>query len=134
MGGADSFGALFFVWLALLAMLLSIGRCIDRENHAERNTRFVAPIPGRRGKCGHTHACQGTDTRTLVREYLETDPELAEIAREAVTELPDDNPIPLTEEIKMKAYRKAQRLILQRNIVWAVLIALALLSLFGWLR
>ena len=73
------------------------------------------------------------DTRTLVREYLETDPELAEIAREAVTELPDDNPIPLTEEIKMKAYRKAQRLILQRNIVWAVLIALALSSLFGWL-
>jgi hypothetical protein len=33
----------------------------------------------------------------------------------------------------MKAYRKAQRLILRRNIVWAVLIALALSSLFGWL-
>jgi len=71
------------------------------------------------------------DTRTLVREYLETDPELAEIGKQSATELPDDIPIPLIEESKMEAYREAQRLILRRTIVWAVLIAFALLSCVG---
>ncbi len=71
------------------------------------------------------------DTRTLVREYLETDPELAEIGKKSATELPDDVPIPLIKENKMEAYKEAQRLILRRTIVWAVLIAFALFSCLG---
>ena len=71
------------------------------------------------------------DTRTLVREYLETDPELAEIGKRSAMDLPNDIPIPLIKENKMEAYKEAQRLILQRTIVWAVLIAFALLSCLG---
>ncbi len=68
------------------------------------------------------------DTRALVREYLETDPELAEIGKKSATEFPDDIPVPLIKERKMEAYKEAQRLILRRTIVWAVLIAFALVS------
>jgi len=68
------------------------------------------------------------DTRTLVREYLETDPELAQIGKQSAIELPDDIPIPPIKEKKMEAYKEAQRLILRRTIVWAVLIAFVLFS------
>jgi hypothetical protein len=46
-------------------------------------------------------------------------------------DLPNDIPIPLIKENKMEAYKEAQRLILRRTIVWAVLIAFALLSCGG---
>ena len=49
------------------------------------------------------------DTRALVDKYLESDPQLANLAKQsAEMELPGDIPVPLTEEDKMKAYRKTR--------------------------
>ncbi len=64
------------------------------------------------------------DTRALVKEYLETDPELADIATQTETmELPEDIPIPLTKEDKMEAYREAKRFIFLRTAVLAISIS-----------
>jgi len=64
------------------------------------------------------------DTRALVKEYLETDPELADIANQTETmELPKDIPIPLTEEDKMEAYREAKRFIFLRTAILAISIS-----------
>lgn len=75
------------------------------------------------------------DTRALVEKYLETDPELAKVAKQSVAmELPGDVPIPLTKEDEMEAYRKAKRLVFLGSVILAVLIAavmvLALLACF----
>jgi hypothetical protein len=62
------------------------------------------------------------DTRAIVEEYLETDPELADIAKQsAAVELPGNIPVPLTEEDKMKAYRKS------RWLMFLVIVVLAFL-------
>lgn len=72
------------------------------------------------------------DTRTLVEKYLETDPALANVAKQrAAMEIPGEIPVPLTEENQMEAYREAKRLISQRTIVLAGLIAFGLLTLLG---
>jgi len=72
------------------------------------------------------------DTRALVGEYLETDTELAEVARQsAAMESPEDIPIPLSKEDQMEAYKEAKRLLFQRTVIWAVLIAVALSSCVG---
>ena len=75
------------------------------------------------------------DTRALVEEYLETDPELANVAKQsAAMELPGDIPIPLTKEDEMEAYRKTKRLMFLGTVILAVLISaamgLALLAFF----
>jgi len=70
------------------------------------------------------------DTRALVEEYLETDPELANIARQlAAMEKPGDVPVPLTEDDKMKAYKKARRLIFLTTVILAGLISFILVIL-----
>jgi anti-sigma factor RsiW len=62
------------------------------------------------------------DTRTLVEEYLETDPQLANMAKQsAAAEFPGNVPVPLTEEDKMKAYRKSKWLIFIAIVVLAFL-------------
>ena len=67
------------------------------------------------------------DTRTLIDKYLETDKELANLAKQsAVMELPGDIPVPLTEEDKMKAYRKTRWLMLLTIVILAVLISFIL--------
>jgi len=67
------------------------------------------------------------DTRALIEKYLETDPELAMVARQlAAMEKPGDVPVPLTRDDKMKTYRKAIRLIILRTILIAVLISVIL--------
>lgn len=72
------------------------------------------------------------DTRALVQAYLETDPELGDIAgRLAKSELPGDIPIPLTQEDEMKAYKEAVRLMRIRTIILAVTIAAVLLCAMG---
>ena len=75
------------------------------------------------------------DTRAIVEEYLETDPELAELAKQsAEMEFPADIPVPLTKEDEMEAYRKAKRLMFLGTVILAVLISaamgLALLAFF----
>lgn len=72
------------------------------------------------------------DTRALVENYLETDPELAHLVeRSAAIELSKDIPVPLTQEDKMEAYREAQRLIFRRIIIWAAVISLAFVIVMG---
>lgn len=66
------------------------------------------------------------DTRILVQKYLETDPELAQLAAESAKLLPDDSPVPLTTEDQMKAYLEAKQLMFRRNLTWAIMIGLAL--------
>jgi hypothetical protein len=70
------------------------------------------------------------DTKKLVREYLEKDPELAEMAKETTDmKLPDDAPVPLTWEDKMEAYKEAKRLMLVRTIMLAGIISGSILAL-----
>jgi hypothetical protein len=72
------------------------------------------------------------DTRTLVEKYLETDPALANVANQrAAMEIPGEIPVPLTEENQMETYREAKRLMSQRTIVLAGLIAFGILALLG---
>lgn len=66
------------------------------------------------------------DTRALVEEYLDTDPALANVAKQrAATELPEDIPVPRAEEAKMESYKKAKRLWLLGSVVLAVVISAA---------
>ncbi len=72
------------------------------------------------------------DTRALVERYLETDPELANIAEQsAAMALSEETPIPLTKEDEMEAYEEAKRLIVRRIAIWAVLISFALVTLLA---
>lgn len=72
------------------------------------------------------------DTRALVEKFLETDPELANVAKESATKaLPEDIPIPLAKDDQMEAYREAKRLLFQRTVIWAGLIAFAILTCLG---
>ena len=72
------------------------------------------------------------DTRALVEEYLETDPEVASIAEQpAVAALPRDIPIPLTKEDEMEAYKKARQLMTLRTIILAVVISSTVLCALG---
>ena len=67
------------------------------------------------------------DTTALVDEYLRSDPELADIAKNMATlELPGDAPVPLTKEDEMNAYKEAKRQLLQRTIIIAAIIAASL--------
>jgi anti-sigma factor RsiW len=72
------------------------------------------------------------DTRTLVEEYLETDPELANIAQDwAKTEFPGDIPVPITKEDQMAAYKEAKRLMFLRTVILAITIAITLSCVLG---
>lgn len=74
------------------------------------------------------------DTRTLVEEYLETDPELAHIAQDlAKTEFPGDIPVPLTKEDQMEAYLEAKRLMFRRTVVLAITVAVTTTLALGFL-
>ena len=64
------------------------------------------------------------DTNALIEQYIETDPELADIVKKLpATGLPGETPVPLTEEDNMKAYKEAKRLLLQRTIIIAAIIS-----------
>lgn len=68
------------------------------------------------------------DTRVLVEKYLKTDPQLAKVAKQsAEMELPGDIPVPITQDDKMKAYRKAQRIIFLTTVIPAGVISLILI-------
>jgi anti-sigma factor RsiW len=64
------------------------------------------------------------DTRALVEEYLETDPELAELEQKlkSAIGLPGNIPVPLTEEDKLKAYKKSKWLLALTIVAVAVLV------------
>jgi len=71
------------------------------------------------------------DTRTLVEKYLDTDKELADLANQsAAMELPGDVPVSLTEEDKMKTYKKTRWLLFLTIVILSILISLILGATF----
>lgn len=71
------------------------------------------------------------DTQALVEHYLDSDPELAEKVKVSkITTKPNDD-LPIQKEDQMEAYKQAQKLILQRTIIWGTIIAFVILSLLG---
>lgn len=70
------------------------------------------------------------DTRALVEKYLETDPELANVAKQmAGLESKREVPVPLSQDDKMKAYKTARRANLVRTIILAGAISILLLTI-----
>lgn len=69
------------------------------------------------------------DTRALVEEYLESDPEFAERIQQQkeVIELPGDIPVPLTQDSQIKAFRKSKILL----AITIILLALLMTAIFG---
>ena len=71
------------------------------------------------------------DTRTLVENYLETDKELADLAKQsAAMDLPGDIPVSLTDEDKMKTYKKTRWLLFMTIVILSILISLILGATF----
>ena len=69
------------------------------------------------------------ETRALVEEYLDTDPELAKIADKlSGGELLDEVPIPITKEHEMEAYQEAK--LQQRRYVITLVAVIAVVFLF----
>jgi anti-sigma factor RsiW len=70
------------------------------------------------------------DTNALVEKYLESDPELAEMAREsAKMEFAGDTPAPLNQEDRMKAFKEAKRLMFLRTIILAAIISFSVIAI-----
>jgi len=73
-----------------------------------------------------------SDTRTLIEEYIQKDPQLANFVEQSkAMQLPEDIPIPLKKEHQMETYKEAKRLQLQRTIIWAVVISVIILAVLG---
>jgi hypothetical protein len=71
------------------------------------------------------------DTRTLIEIYLESDGELAAFVKQAAAmELPLDIPVSLTEENKMKTYKKTKWLLILTIVSLSILISLILGATF----
>lgn len=72
------------------------------------------------------------DTRALVETYLESDLELANVAKRLkAMELSGDVPIPLNPEDQVETYKEAKRYMFRRNVLWGGVIAIAILALLG---
>ena len=73
------------------------------------------------------------DSISLVEKYLETDAELAKVAkRTKMLDKSYDLPLPLNQEDQMEAYQEAQRAIKQRTVIWGGMIALGILTFLGF--
>ena len=69
------------------------------------------------------------ETRALVEDYLDSDPELAKIADKlSGAELLDEVPIPLTKEHEMEAYQEAK--LQQRRYIITLVAVIAVIFLF----
>ncbi len=69
------------------------------------------------------------ETRVLVAEYLESDPELARIADKlSGDELLDEVPIPITKEHEMEAYQEAK--LQQRRYIITLVAVIVFIFLF----
>jgi len=68
------------------------------------------------------------DTKVLVEEYLETDKDLAEMAKQSTTfDLPKDVPVPLEKDQALQLYIEAKRQITIRMAIIGVFILVILL-------
>ena len=70
------------------------------------------------------------DTKELVEEYLETDKELAEMAKQSTTfDLPKDVPVPLEKDQALQLYIEAKRQMTIRMAIIGTFIVIVLLFL-----
>ncbi len=69
------------------------------------------------------------DTCALVEGYLETDPELAEVAKQATPNDLSEVPVPLSKEVEMQAFEQAKKWMVIRTLGLAVIITTALISI-----
>jgi len=67
------------------------------------------------------------ETRSLIEEYLKTDPQLATLANQAKNAASlQEIPAPINKETEMEAFKKVRKLMVQHN----VFLALAVLTTF----
>ena len=75
------------------------------------------------------------ETQALVDDYLESDPELAEMAeiarKTAEQKVPKDIPAPIRKEKQLEDYKQAQQMILRRTLIWGSVVALGILTFLG---
>jgi hypothetical protein len=70
------------------------------------------------------------DTKALVGEYLEADPELARVARESASmRLSEQTPAPLGKEKEMEAYKEARHQLNKRIVALAGIFAFSTLAI-----
>jgi hypothetical protein len=71
------------------------------------------------------------DTRVLVQEHLDNDPNLAQLAAEWKNRLPEPPPAPVNPDAHAMAYQEAKRQIANRVITLAAVIAFGTLAMGG---
>jgi anti-sigma factor RsiW len=71
------------------------------------------------------------DTRTLVKEHLAGDPELARMAAQWKDRMPEPPPSPVNPDAQVTAYQEAKRQIANRVITLAAVIAIGTLVMGG---
>ena len=71
------------------------------------------------------------ETKTLIEKHLETDPDLARLAKQWQERLPAPPPPPVDTEAQAAAYHRAQRQITLRTIAIACCITGGLLALMA---
>jgi anti-sigma factor RsiW len=71
------------------------------------------------------------DSRALVQEHLEKDPELARLATQWKDRLPEPPPPPVNPDAQAVAYQEAKRQIANRVITLAIVIAIGTMVIGG---
>jgi anti-sigma factor RsiW len=71
------------------------------------------------------------DSRALVKEHLDNDPELARLAAQWKDRLPEPPPAPVNPDAQAIAYREAKRQIANRVITLAIVIAVGTMVIGG---
>lgn len=71
------------------------------------------------------------DSRALVQEHLEKDPELARLATQWKDRLPEPPPAPVNPDAQAIAYQEAKRQIANRVITLAIVIAFGAMVIGG---
>jgi hypothetical protein len=68
------------------------------------------------------------ETRNLIEEYLETDPQLATLAEQAKRAIPlQEIPAPINKETEMEALKKVRKLMIQHNVFLALAVILTIM-------
>ena len=70
-----------------------------------------------------------SETRELVKEHLDNDPDLARLASQWKERLPESPPVPVNPDAQAVAYQEAKRQIANRVITVAAVVAIGTLFL-----
>lgn len=72
-----------------------------------------------------------SDSKTLVKEHLDNDPDLARLAEQWRDRLPEAPPAPVKPDAQAIAYQEAKRQIAHRVITLAIVIAFGTITIGG---